>query len=63
MYKWYMSVMEKIKLSVLFIIHDMDEAILISDRIYILLGSPGEIAGKIIIMESKPRRPGVKILI
>ena len=55
MHKWYMGVMEKIQLSTLFITHDIDEAILISDRIYLLSGLPGEIAGEIIIKEPKPR--------
>ncbi|MBQ7956551.1 MAG: ABC transporter ATP-binding protein [Clostridia bacterium] len=56
MHKWYLNVMENIKLSTLFITHDIDEAILISDRIYLLSGSPGEIAGEIIIKEKKPRK-------
>lgn len=56
MQKWYLGIMEKIRLSTLFITHDIDEAILISDRIYLLSGSPGEIRGEIIIREPKPRR-------
>ncbi len=56
MHKWYLNVMEKIQLSTLFITHDIDEAILISDRIYLLSGSPGEITGEIIIREPKPRK-------
>lgn len=56
MHKWYLGVMEKIQLSTLFITHDIDEAILISDRIYLLSGAPGEITGEIIIKEPKPRR-------
>lgn len=55
-HKWYLNVMEKIRLSTLFITHDIDEAILISDRIYLLSGSPGEITEEIIIKEPKPRR-------
>lgn len=55
-HKWYLGVMEKIQLSTLFITHDIDEAILLSDRIYLLSGSPGEIRGEIIIKEPKPRR-------
>ena len=55
-HKWYLDVMEKIHLSTLFITHDIDEAILLSDRIYLLSGSPGEITGEIIIKEPKPRR-------
>ncbi len=56
MHKWYLNVMEQIQLSTLFITHDIDEAILISDRIYLLSGSPGEIKEEIIINEPKPRR-------
>ncbi len=56
MHRWYLDVMEKIHLSTLFITHDIDEAILLSDRIYLLSGTPGEIAGEIIIREQKPRR-------
>ena len=37
MHRWFLNVMEKIDLSILFITHDIDEAILISDRIYLLL--------------------------
>lgn len=53
---WYLDVMEKIKLTTLFITHDIDEAILLSDRIYLLSGAPGKITGEIFIREPKPRR-------
>lgn len=56
MHTWYLSVMEKIDLSTIFITHDIDEAILLSDRILILSGSPGNISKEIIIEEPKPRR-------
>ena len=55
-HEWYLDVMEKIKLSTLFITHDIDEAILLSDRIYLLTGKPGMITKEIIIKEEKPRR-------
>ncbi len=54
-HRWYLDVMKKIKLSTFFITHDIDEAILISDRIYILSGKPGKIADEIIINQPKPR--------
>ena len=56
-HKWYLDVMEKIRLSTLFITHDIDEAILLSDRIYLLSGQPGRITGEIVIREPKPRDP------
>ena len=55
MHEWYLDVMEKIQLSTIFITHDIDEAILLSDRIYILTGKPGEITKEIKIKEQKPR--------
>ena len=55
-HRWYLEVMERIKLSTLFITHDIDEAILLSDRIYLLGGQPGRITGQITITEPKPRR-------
>lgn len=55
-HQWYLNVMEKIKLSTLFVTHDIDEAILLSDRIYLLTGKPGTITKEIIIKEPKPRR-------
>lgn len=56
MHKWYLDVMGKIHLSTLFITHDIDEAILLSDRIYLLTGVPGRITQEIHIDEPKPRR-------
>jgi len=55
-HRWYLDVMERIKLSTLFITHDIDEAILLSDRIYLLTGQPGRIADEIVITKPKPRR-------
>ena len=52
---WYLDIMQKIKLSTLFITHDIDEAILLSDRIYILSGNPGKITSEMVIKEPKPR--------
>ncbi|MBQ2922509.1 MAG: ABC transporter ATP-binding protein [Tyzzerella sp.] len=56
MHEWYLNVMEKIQLSTIFITHDIDEAILLSDRIYLLTGKPGRITKEIIVEEPKPRR-------
>lgn len=56
MHRWYLDVMDKILLSTLFITHDIDEAILLSDRIYLLTGKPGRVTEEIIIKEPKPRK-------
>ena len=53
---WYLDVMERIDLSTLFITHDIDEALLLSDRIYILTGSPGRILDEIRIKPPRQER-------
>lgn len=53
MHRWYLDVMERIRLSTLFITHDIDEAILLSDRIYLL--GEGTITEELVIREPKPR--------
>ena len=56
-HKWYLDVMEHIRLSTLFITHDIDEAILLSDRIYLLTGKPGRVTEELVITQPKPRDP------
>ena len=41
---WFIAVMKNRQTTALFITHDVDEAILLSDRIYILSGAPGRIS-------------------
>ena len=60
-HEWYLDVMEKIRLSTLFITHDIDEAILLSDRIYLLTGKPGTLTKEIVIREPKPRRKDFQV--
>lgn len=55
-HQWYLEVMEDIRLSTLFITHDIDEAVLLSDRIYLLTGRPGRITQEIVVREPRPRR-------
>ncbi len=55
LHQWYLMVMENIKLSTLFITHDIDEAILLSDRIYIMTGKPGHITEELAVDARKPR--------
>jgi ABC-type nitrate/sulfonate/bicarbonate transport system ATPase subunit len=54
-HQWYIDIMKEIKLSSLIVTHDIDEAILLSDRIYILSGKPGRITDEIIVNLTKPR--------
>lgn len=54
-HRWYLDVMEQITLSTLFITHDIDEAILLSDRIYIMAGKPGRITAELAVETPRPR--------
>lgn len=53
---WYLQVMESIRLSTLFVTHDIDEAILLSDRVCLLTGRPGQITKEIQIRTPRPRK-------
>ena len=56
MHRWYLEVARKIGLSTLLITHDVDEAILLSDRICLLTGTPGEIRHEIKVPVSREDR-------
>lgn len=61
MHRWYMNIMKQINLSTLFITHDIDEAILLSDRIYILSQSPAAITEEIVIASSDVRNENLLV--
>ena len=56
MHEWYLSVMKTINLSTILITHDVDEAILLSDRICLLTGTPGRIRHEITIETPREAR-------
>lgn len=60
-HRWYLDTMQKLKLSTVLITHDIDEAILLSDRIYLLSGQPGRVTEEIVIDEKKPRNEGFSL--
>lgn len=53
LHKWYLSMSKKLNLTTLLITHDIDEAITLSDRIYLLKNKPGEIVAEIKIDVNK----------
>jgi ABC-type nitrate/sulfonate/bicarbonate transport system ATPase subunit len=55
MQTWLLQVIEKIKASVLFVTHDIEEAIYLSDRIYVLSERPARIKEEVEIPLPKPR--------
>jgi len=42
--------------AVVFVTHDIDEAVLLCDRVYVLRGTPGEISAEIIVDLPRPRQ-------
>ena len=61
MHRWYLNIIKQIDLSTLFITHDVDEAILLSDRIYILGGKPASIVKEIAIEPNDVRNPDLLV--
>ena len=47
--------MENRRLSAVFITHDVEEAIILSDRVYVLTGKPGTITAGFKIAAPRPR--------
>ena len=47
LHRWYLDLKKEFNLTTLLITHDIEEAIFLSDRIYILGNKPGEIIGEI----------------
>jgi len=55
MQNWLLGVLEKLQVSILFITHDIEEAIFLSDRIYVLSNRPAKIKKEIVVDLLKPR--------
>jgi ABC-type nitrate/sulfonate/bicarbonate transport system ATPase subunit len=55
MHKWLLTILEQLKQTVLLVTHDIEEAILLSDRIYVFSPRPGTIKGEVIVPLSRPR--------
>ena len=56
MQDWYKNIAVSMGLSTLFITHDVDEALLLSDTVLILNGVPGRITHRIDIYPPRPRQ-------
>ncbi|SKC82234.1 ABC transporter ATP-binding protein [Maledivibacter halophilus] len=55
MQDWLLEVLHSLEASILFITHDIDEALLLSDRIYILSDRPAKVKAQIKVDLPKPR--------
>ena len=52
---------QQLKTSVLFVTHDIDEAIFLSDRIYVMTARPGRIKAEIMVPLARPRETAVAL--
>jgi ABC-type nitrate/sulfonate/bicarbonate transport system ATPase subunit len=55
MQNWYQDIAGEMGLSTLFITHDVEEAVALSDRVYIMNGKPGRITERVDIAPPRPR--------
>jgi len=58
---WYAGIAQEMKVSTLFITHDVEEALFLSDTVYILNGKPGIITHKIDVQPHRPRDDGFSV--
>ena len=61
MQEWFCEIAEGMKLSAIFITHDVEEALSLSDTVYILNGKPGTITNRIDILPRRPRDKGFAV--
>lgn len=61
LHAWYLEIMGKIHLSTLLITHDIDEALVLSNRIYVLAQTPSVIVDEISIPRALHDRPGFEL--
>ncbi|MFO7697506.1 MAG: ABC transporter ATP-binding protein [Anaerolineae bacterium] len=52
---WLLQIWERFERTMLFVTHDVDEAVLLSDRIYIMTPRPGRIARELVVDLPRPR--------
>lgn len=54
--EWLLEVWDQLKQTVLFITHDVDEAIFLSDRVYVMTPRPGRIRDVVTVGLGRPRQ-------
>jgi len=55
MHEWLMSVWNKYRSTILFITHDIEEALFLSDRIYVLSSQPARVQNSLAVNLPRPR--------
>jgi putative hydroxymethylpyrimidine transport system ATP-binding protein len=55
MQQWLLGVWERLEATILLVTHDLDEAVLLSDRVYVMGARPGHIVAEVAIPLPRPR--------
>jgi ABC-type nitrate/sulfonate/bicarbonate transport system ATPase subunit len=59
MQSWLLDIHADFNKTVVFVTHDIDEAVYLSDTIYILSGRPGRVIAELPVPLDRPRDPSV----
>lgn len=59
MQEWLLDLWDDFQKTVLFVTHDIDEAIYLSDRVFVMSARPGRIVAEIPIALERPRSPSI----
>ncbi len=55
------NIWQQLRISVLFVTHDIDEAVFLSDRIYVMSAKPGRIKAEVAVPLARPRDPSIVV--
>ncbi len=61
MHEWLLQVWDKLGATILFVTHDVEEAVLLSDRVYVMTARPGQIKMEVQIDLPRPRSYDVTV--
>jgi NitT/TauT family transport system ATP-binding protein len=61
MHEWLLELWRRFRFTVVFVTHDIDEAILLSDRVGVMAGAPGRLIGEVEIKLGEPRKAEVTV--
>ena len=59
MHRWLQDVWGEDRRTVLFVTHDVEEALVLSDTVYVMTARPGRVQARVDVAFARPRRPAV----
>ena len=61
MHEWLLGLWGRLGKTILFVTHDVEEAVLLSDRVYVMSARPGRIIGEMAITLPRPRHAEIAL--